>query len=154
MSADGVPKHVCFRHAGEYSPAGACLHGRSLPLISGEMSPNLGFMGTRETLLRRIAAYCEARSLSERQFGLKVTGDHKWIARLRRGQVSLSSIEKAEQFMLQPVLQPEPQPAEPEAAHPAGLLLVDAGQHAADQAARREPGTAPLRHPASTTEAA
>jgi hypothetical protein len=76
------------------------------------MSPNLGFMGTRETLLRRIAAYCEAQGLSERQFGLRVTGDHKLIPRLRRGQVSLSSIEKAEQFMAQPDAEAAPAKAE------------------------------------------
>ena len=34
-----------------------------------------------------------------RRFGIAVTGDHKWVARLRRGQVSLQSIERAEALM-------------------------------------------------------
>lgn len=79
------------------------------------MSPNLRCMGTRETLLSRIADFCATHRVSERQFGMRVTGDHKWIARLRRGQVSLSSIEKAEAFM-RDYAAPIPQPAKAEAA--------------------------------------
>lgn len=58
-------------------------------------------MRTREQLLSRIAEHLKQTGQTERQFGLAVTRDHKWVGRLRRGQVSLQSIERAEAMMEQ-----------------------------------------------------
>jgi ligand-binding sensor domain-containing protein len=56
-------------------------------------------MRTRDLLLKRIKAHLARTGQTERQFGIAVTGDHKWMGRLRRGQVSLSSIERAEELI-------------------------------------------------------
>ena len=53
-------------------------------------------MRTRDVLLRSIGEYIAENGISEREFGVKVTGDHKWLPRLRAGQASLYSIERAE----------------------------------------------------------
>lgn len=68
-------------------------------------------MSTREALLARIAAYCEARVLSERHFGLLSVRDHKFVGRLRDGKATLTTIERAERFMDE-----APAAAEPERA--------------------------------------
>lgn len=85
-------------------------------------------MSTRNTLLNRIDAYLAKTGMSERQFSMRVTADHKWLARLRRGQVSLASIERAETFMAAPTTN------------------ADAVVHAAAQGARREAKDIPNRH--------
>ena len=73
-------------------------------------------MSTRNTLIGRIDAYLAAAGMTERQFSMAVTSNHKWLGRLRRGQVSLSSIERAEAFMAQnPPISPTTQPAHQEA---------------------------------------
>jgi len=56
-------------------------------------------MGTREQLLDRIVEHLERTGVSARQFSIAVTGDHKWLGRLRRGRVSLQSIERAEALL-------------------------------------------------------
>jgi hypothetical protein len=56
-------------------------------------------MTTREILLTRIAAYCAAHQMSERQFGIHAVRDHKFVRRLRNGQATLTTIERAEGFM-------------------------------------------------------
>jgi ligand-binding sensor domain-containing protein len=59
-------------------------------------------MNTRVHLLDRISDYLTQTGQTERQFGLAVTGDHKWVARLRSGKVSLRSIERAEAIIAEP----------------------------------------------------
>ena len=56
-------------------------------------------MGTRDQLISRIEAHLNRTGMSARRFSIAVTGDHKWLARLRRGQVSLQSIERAEALL-------------------------------------------------------
>jgi hypothetical protein len=60
--------------------------------------------------------------MSPRAFSLLVGRDHKWLSRLRRGLVSLQSIERAEAVLRGEVTQPLPpkravrrsvQPAQP-----------------------------------------
>ncbi|MBU8540839.1 hypothetical protein [Falsiroseomonas tokyonensis] len=88
-------------------------------------------MTTRQSLIQQIDAFQRLHGLSDRQFSLMAIRDHKWLGRLRRGQVSLSSIERAEAFMRDHPAEPQP----------------DAVQHAAAQAARRDPADLPTRHP-------
>ncbi|NKC30181.1 hypothetical protein [Falsiroseomonas selenitidurans] len=102
-------------------------------------------MTTRQRLLESIDGFREQHGLTERQFSLMATRDHKWLSRLRRGQVSLSSIERAEGFMFR-------------YATAAGALScctaarpspdADAVQHANDQAPLRGEAPPPVRHPA------
>jgi hypothetical protein len=42
-------------------------------------------MALTEDLLARILAFCAAHGMTERQFGLAVTNNHKLISRLRSG---------------------------------------------------------------------
>lgn len=57
-------------------------------------------MNTRDTLLQRIEGFLEANDETERQFGIDVVGDHKFLKRLRIGAgITLTSIEKAEAYM-------------------------------------------------------
>jgi hypothetical protein len=80
-------------------------------------------MRTRTELLARIEACLSRHSMSERHFALRVNGDHKWLARLRRGHVSLQLIERAEAVLdelEQQMPERAPTPAQPV---PAGVAL-------------------------------
>lgn len=55
---------------------------------------------TREALVRKIEAFLAETGMSERQFGICVNNDHKFMKRLRSGAgITLTVIEKAERVM-------------------------------------------------------
>jgi hypothetical protein len=57
-------------------------------------------MGTRELVLKRIEQFLAATGMTAREFGLQAVGDHKFVARLKRGAVTLGRIERAEAYMV------------------------------------------------------
>lgn len=63
-------------------------------------------MTTREALIEKIDAFLAERRMTGRAFSLLVGRDHKWLARLRRGQVTLQAIERAEAVLRGEVTQP------------------------------------------------
>lgn len=70
-------------------------------------------METRTQILARIGEYLRRTETSERQFGISAVGDHKFLSRLRSGAgITLSTIERAEQFMRDHPPADEPKPAE------------------------------------------
>lgn len=82
--------------------------GGSCPLHKGLQSPTIPHMNTRDTLLFEIDAYLARTKMSARAFSLLVGRDHKWLARLRRGLVTLQSIERAEAVLRGEVTEPLP----------------------------------------------
>ena len=56
-------------------------------------------MSSRDLILTQISGFLREFGMSEAQFGLAVGGDHKFMARLRAGSVTLALIERAEDFM-------------------------------------------------------
>jgi hypothetical protein len=57
-------------------------------------------MKTRASILLQIEAFLTSSGETERQFGIDVVGDHKFVRRLRGGHgVTLTSIEKAEAYI-------------------------------------------------------
>jgi hypothetical protein len=74
----------------------------------GLFSLNIPHMSTRDTLLAQIDAYLERTKMSPRSFSLLVGRDHKWLSRLRRGMVTLQSIERAEAVLRGEITQPLP----------------------------------------------
>lgn len=68
-------------------------------------------MTVREDTLRKVEAFIGANGLTERHFGIQAFKNHKWVDRLRDGRVTLTSIERAEQFMRDFQRKPPPAPA-------------------------------------------
>jgi hypothetical protein len=60
----------------------------------------------RPTLVRKIEAHLEEKGISARDFSIKVTGDHRWFNRLKQGNVTLASIERAEALMRGETVEP------------------------------------------------
>ncbi len=57
-------------------------------------------MAFTETLLARIVAHCALKGMTEREFGLTVAGNHKFVSRLRQGHgVNSLSIDRVEALM-------------------------------------------------------
>lgn len=56
-------------------------------------------MAARDILISRVEAHLRRTGLSEAQFGKAVTGDTRWVSRLRAGKVALATIERAEALM-------------------------------------------------------
>lgn len=76
-------------------------------------------MNIRDTLLAEIDAHLARTKMSARSFSLLVGRDHKWLSRLRRGLVTLQSIERAEAVLRGEITEPlspkrpsAPQPSE------------------------------------------
>ncbi|HEV7455895.1 MAG TPA: hypothetical protein VGN96_03900 [Roseococcus sp.] len=65
-------------------------------------------MSTRADLLAKIDTFLARKKMSARAFSLLVGRDHKWLSRLRRGLVTLQSIERAEAVLRGEVTQPPP----------------------------------------------
>lgn len=65
-------------------------------------------MNTRASLLSQIDAFLARERMSARSFSLLVSRDHKWLSRLRRGMVTLQSIERAEAVLRGEITQPPP----------------------------------------------
>ncbi len=56
-------------------------------------------MKTRERIIARIERFLTETGMTAREFGLQSVGDHKFVARLKQGTVTLSRIERAEAFI-------------------------------------------------------
>lgn len=65
-------------------------------------------MRTRDHLLAQIDSFLSRERMSARAFSLLVGRDHKWLSRLRRGMVTLQSIERAEAVLRGEIAQPPP----------------------------------------------
>ena len=65
-------------------------------------------------LLDRIAQYCVTHSISEREFGIRVAGNHKLTSRLRKGIYSHGTLLKLEAALAGP----PPPKRRPAACHP------------------------------------
>jgi hypothetical protein len=53
----------------------------------------------RPTLVRKIESHLAETVMTARDFSIKITGDHRWFNRLKKGNVTLASIERAEALM-------------------------------------------------------
>lgn len=61
----------------------------SAPLASAPATPPVMLLpeySARRAMFLHIQAFCRERGMTERQFGLTVMGDHKFISRLRSGR--------------------------------------------------------------------
>lgn len=56
-------------------------------------------MSIRDEILKEIESVQKERSLSDRAFSLGATGNPKFLSRLRKGNVTLASIEAARQHI-------------------------------------------------------
>lgn len=57
-------------------------------------------MHTRDTIVKAIEAFLQRTGMTERQFGVEVANDHKFVRRLREGRgTTLTVIERAERYM-------------------------------------------------------
>ncbi len=56
-------------------------------------------MKIRDRLIARIERYRERNNLSETQFSARASGNPNFLHNLRRGKVTLESIERAEEYL-------------------------------------------------------